>query len=262
MISHACVSIIGTITPGAFAKALTDERYDQGLAARFLVTHPPYKRKACVRREPDPGVRARYEEIVNQLLDLDVNLNGNQIEPTPVYLSPDADERYRAFFDAIEDRLERANEDGNAADAAMIAKIGSYCPRLALIIQLADEPDSTIIGGHAMANAIGLAWWFEHEARRVHQGLRMSDEDRIVARTIEAIRKHGEGGRIAPQKLASACRWVNGVEHARALLDDLEKRGLGRYECIQNPKGGPSATVFVLSCHENPGSGRHGGGIR
>jgi hypothetical protein len=253
MISHTCVSIIGTITPGAFSKALTDERYDQGLAARFLVSSPPYKRKRYVPREPDPSVRARYEELVRQILDLEVQWDGDQIDPTPLYLSQDAGAAYEAFFEQLEDRLEAANEAGDGNGAAMLSKLGAYCPRLALILQLAHDPHSTIVEGWAMENAIGLVWWFEHEGRRVHQGLRMSDEDRIVARTIEAVRKHGDGGRIAPHKLASSCRWVNGVEHARVLLDDLVQRGHGRLVHVQNPKGGPSATVFELSCHGNPG---------
>src|SRR5262249_1361513 len=52
IVPRAAVSICGTIQPGILARVLTPEYFENGLAARVLIVHPPELPKKWSKRTP------------------------------------------------------------------------------------------------------------------------------------------------------------------------------------------------------------------
>jgi hypothetical protein len=133
---------------------------------------------------------------------------------------------------------ERETEEDGPLKAAM-SKLGSAAARLALIIQLANDPQSVEVDVEAMKSGITISNWFEEQARRVYQGFEESEQEqeRRVAR--EWIAKQGgsttrrDFARNGPGRLRS---------RAGEVLGDLLTAGLAKL----SPQPGRHADKYVL----------------
>jgi REP element-mobilizing transposase RayT len=92
----AAVSVTGGIQEGILGRALTAEYFDSGLVARLNMAMPPKKQKAWTEAEVDPDTRHAYEDVLRKLLD--ISMDKEEKAPFPVKLTPEAKDRWMAFY--------------------------------------------------------------------------------------------------------------------------------------------------------------------
>lgn len=249
-VPRANASVVGGVQPRILGRVLTDQYFENGLAARLLVTYPPFRISTWTDAEPDPDVDAAVATIYDRLYGLPLRLNlNNAPDPRCIYLSAGARRSFVAFYDQHNREILNLDEDESAA----WKKLEGYCPRLAMILHLAEwastdtsaEPGP--IAASTMEAAIELTRWFSGEALRVYAMLRESDEDRADRELMDLIRLHG--GRITVRDLQRGPRRFRGnASAAEAALRGLAKAGRGYWQNVPpGSAGGHPICEFVLA---------------
>lgn len=237
-IPRALMSVCGTIQPGTFARALTPELFDSGLAARLLVVMPVVRRKRWSEDTVSPRVKEKYANVVRALRNLEFrHVVGCEDQPIDVSLSEGALTLWSAFYDEFADEQAAAETDN---EAACLAKLEGYAARFALIFRLvrdAAEPDTQVsalaVEAQDMEVAVRLTKWFAHEARRVYA---MVHEDEDSARRREIVdwmrrlavdRPEWKVRGVSPNELRASSRRFRTNSDAEAALVDLVSAGDG-----------------------------------
>lgn len=247
-VPNAAVSVIGGIQPGALRRALTSEFYDNGLAARLLLTYPPRLPKRWTEDEIDPLVESLVEKAFDQLFSLNPEPGVNsQCEPVRVPLTDGAKELWIAFVNQTgREQVARYDERVIAA----WSKLEGYAARLALIVQMVRAvSDKSVspwwIDETSIEAGIELTRWFGYETERVYAILDESEAQRHVRRLIERIRSLG--GSVTPRGLMRAGPCYANAEKARAALNLLVDLRYGRWDHPRPGRAGGAPTeVFVL----------------
>ncbi|HET6203596.1 MAG TPA: YfjI family protein [Planctomycetota bacterium] len=249
-VARAAMSIVGTIQPDVLRRALGPEHFEDGLAARLLLTMPPARRRRWTEEEVSPATAEAVERVFDRLLDLRCATDPDG-EPVPLDLplTPEAMPVWIAFM----------NEHGTegeglvGASAAAWAKAEGYAARLALVIHLArwaaaDDPPAPpdAVDAESLAAGVRLARWFADEAERVYVVLGESSADRDRRRLAEWIASRG--GRVTVRDLSRGPRAYRGdEERAERALADLVGSGLGTWEDVSStPAGGRPTRAFRL----------------
>jgi len=116
-----------------------------------------------------------------------------------------------------------AAKDGPLRSA--MSKLEAATARLALIIQLATDPQSEVVGVEAMKAGIVISNWFEGQARRVYRLFVESAEERDRREACEWIRERG--GKTTRHEFAN--RGPSRMrKKAGAILDGLVAAGLAK----------------------------------
>jgi Protein of unknown function (DUF3987) len=145
-------------------RVLTEDFFERGLPGRFLFDYPPPDR-------PHQWTEATVpEKLIAEVLKLFEGLwllaprqdNGNA-SPELLTLTPEAKEIFVAFYDATF-RTARGSDE---REGAAWAKLPGQAARLALIGQLAHDPQALVVSCEVMQAACKLAEWFGHEAERI-----------------------------------------------------------------------------------------------
>lgn len=243
------ISVTGTIQPGVLKRCLTDEFFENGLAARFLLAMPPQIPKQWTEADIDERTREAYASIYKSLFNLPFSMDcqGND-EPLNVELSAEAKALWVAFYD--EHNQQQAKLSGPIA--AAWSKLEAMAARLALVIYCTKQVES---GGKAdgeldresMAAGIELVRWFGNETRRIYAMLKPETAKPDPRRKLIELIK-SKGGRATPRELGRSSTLFDTVEQWKTALDELVKAGLGRWETEPvNPKGGRPSMVFELT---------------
>ena len=247
-VRRACCSITGTIQPQVITSALDDDTLAAGLGARFLLAMPPTRKRRWTEAEVDDELADRYDRLLKDLLTMPL-ADPTKRRPHVFALAPQAKERWVDWFE----RWGEATDAAEGEQAAAMAKLEGYAPRLALIhhvvsLTAADASGLVIhpITDASFAAAIALVEWFAGEAVRVYTILRETAQERECRRLVEWI--EARGGSVYPRdlQLANARRWPTS-NHAEAALDALVSAGFGEWrEVPPGPEGGPPGRVFWL----------------
>ena len=242
VVPHAGVSVNGTIQPGILAKALTNDDYESGFAARLLLAHPPQLLKTWSNRTISERTRSRYCSLVESLLALE-HCDGELLEPLRLTLEPQARSEWEAWYNKISRKQADSESD---QEAALLAKMEAYCARFALILQLAGDSKSTFVTTESMRGAIKLADWFAEETKRVHALLSEDTDQRENRELAEWI--FSRGGSITARELSHGRRkFRNDSVAAEAALSALVQVGLGKWvEPPPNRGGGRPTRAFHL----------------
>src|SRR5262249_53567061 len=125
------------------------------------------------------------------------------------------------------------------------SKLSGYAARLALVGQVARNPEAETINGEVMRDACDLARWFGREAARIYAELAETPEQTERRRLVEFIQKRS--GSVSARDLARNCHaFHNQTEKAERALAGLVRAGLGDWIEI-SPKGpGRPTRVFQL----------------
>lgn len=257
-VPHASVSVVGGIQPEILSVAMTPQNRANGMSARVLVCWPPRRPKKWSEAEVHPDVEAAVAEMLARLFMLKMeHVEGDDPRPQLIDLDADAKRAFIAFYN------EHADEQ-SALSGEMCAawsKIEGYAPRLALVIHLVKwangeiPPDQeNLIDADSMQAGITLARWFGNEARRVHDMLHETDEQRDQRQLTEWIQ--ARGGRTSVRDLMQHKFRYRTADLARADLEKLVAAKLGRWERMET--AGRPAEEFVLNTStevtEPPGS--------
>jgi hypothetical protein len=153
------------------------------------------------------------------------------------------------------EHAKREHEEEGPIRAAM-SKLEGITARLALVIQLAEDPQSVAVDIEAMKAGITISNWFERQARRVYQGFEETEQERDRREVCEWIAKR-EGSSTTKRELS---RFGPGRLRSKAgeVLAELESAGLLKL----SPQPGQRGDRYVLcdsdSCDreaDNPGEG-------
>lgn len=249
----ASVSITGGIQPDALRQCLLGAFMHNGMAARWLLSMPPWKPKRWTDAEPDAGIEDAVAGVFNRLYSLPLRVDAHGT-PAPVAIgfSRPAKRLLIPFLDEHNAMQEQLEDEESAA----WSKLEAYCARLALVLHMAGWAGSGSSGEPgaiqpAMVEAaIHLTRWFSQEARRVYAMLKETDEGRELRRVIERI--HRMGGRVSVRDWQRARHHPTAGE-AEDELEGLVKDRLGGWAYpAPGRSGGQPVRLFVLSSAESP----------
>ena len=136
-------------------------------------------------------------------------------------------------------------EAGEHEEAAW-CKLTSYAARLALVGQLARNPQGEFVTGEVMQAACELARWFGNEAVRIYAKLAETQEQREQREFREFIERRG--GTVTVRDVITYYRPLkNQKEKAESMLNDLVKNGSGKWvQVCPEGRGRPTRKFQLL----------------
>lgn len=178
------LSIVGTIQPDVIHRHFKDTE-DNGFVERFLFAYPdaeikPWNRYATKGIENE--IQSRWKAIVDNLL----SLNKDTIQATETNSEsgfiPFNPEAKKALFDWNEFNTERKRENHNLN--SILGKMDIVIPRLALILQLIENPNSTGINEVNAQRAIQIGEYYILNAQKVSNLIKYGAEDSTSTRDV------------------------------------------------------------------------------
>lgn len=246
-IANAMANVVGTTQPDSFARAISQEQFDNGFMPRILPYMPP-------RRPKQRSLKVIPEKTLDAYLTLCENirnrehgfLNDKQWKPHSVTWTSGGANAWWDWYDAW--GLRQAGSEGE--HLAALAKLEAYCARFALILCIADyhlqnSPRLAVNEKH-VKRAIQLVEWYAHEVQRVYTMMRTPTDERRERRLIDLITDWG--GDVTPRRLQqSNPSKYRKVEDARRALDALVEDGKGVWSMKPSgDRGGRPSEVFTL----------------
>jgi hypothetical protein len=267
-VPHAAVCIAGGVQPKALAASLVGryhategdaamdkpakEHFDNGLAARLLVTMPPRLPKRWTEDSIADGTKTAIEELFRRLLDL--QFDADEEEPTPINipLTAAGKQAWIRFYN--EHAQEQVTLDGDLA--AAWSKLEGYAARLALLVHLirVESGDTTLddagmVDEQSIAVGVSLSRWFGNEAARVYSEIGGDAENPEAREQRELVRIIQDcGGAITVRQLMQASRqYRTSAKETEAALDRLVAAGIASAQAdTHGPQGGRPVVVFTL----------------
>ena len=236
------VGITGGIQPKVLARALTEDFFERGLAARFLFAYPPARQD----KWSEATVPENFESVVFDLFKglwlLQPEKDQND-HPRPKFLLLSADAK-PVFVEFYNECGAASVESGEHEEAAW-CKLTGYAARLALVGQLARDPNAESVTGETMQAACNLARWCGNETVRIYATLAETQEQREQRKLVEFI--ESRGGAVSVRDLMqSYAPLKNQKEKAEATLNALINNGLGQREEVKHAGAGRPTTEFRL----------------
>ena len=175
--------------PDVAAIMLSDRMLlSQGLLSRCLVTAPESISGTRVWREPSDSADAaikRYGARLLQLLEQPLPIaegKTNELAPRMLRLTTDARKLWIAFADAIERQIA---PDGALSPVRGLAnKLPEHAARLAGVLAIVSDADTSEIPAEQMAPGITLAQHYVAEALRLFEASRVSDDLRLAQKLL------------------------------------------------------------------------------
>jgi hypothetical protein len=231
-ISHACLSILGTLQPALLTSLFDDIDAASGFLPRFIfVRAEPSGPPLWTDESFDGEYRQRIDHLVESLIDIKMK-DGE--EPAYVRMTRQAQELYRQWYD------EQAMEPWIDFDAhqyeALSAKLRGQCARLALILHVLEchaqgLDDTQPIQPATMERALTLANWIKAHQRHVWQALAKPEqitqsspiEKRIAAAIVDLEGEVSEG-KLPISRITEQVN--NGAEKAYQVKSETVGKGL------------------------------------
>ena len=252
-IENPHLSIYGGIQPELLHNVLSNEDLAAGLPARFLFAMPPTTPKSWgTPKIPDKqteSVAAMFRRLysIGVPVEWDTAITkAGELEQLSLPLTPEADRLFGEFYN----RHNAERYDLAGAARAAWPKLVAYCGRLALILQLIRDPDSTEVDDESIRRAIVLTEWFSREALRAYGIRGEADEDREQRTLVEWIEQRG--GRVTARELSRGPRQYRKAGDADSALGQLVTAGLGEW-AIHQTTGRPRSEFVLRSAATGDG---------
>jgi hypothetical protein len=227
---RAALCITGTIQPGILRRALAEEHFQSGLAARLLLAMSPRKAKRWSEAVVDEALESALADIFDRLYGLSMMVNAatHELAPVPLKLSAEAKRVWIEFYN--EHAEEQLGLTGNLA--AAWSKLEGYAARLALAVHLVRWAAGAALAGEqpgdvdaeSVLAGIALSRWFGNEAQRVYAVLSESDEEREQRELVELMQRKC-GSMPVPELMRASRRFRASAADAEAALEELVKAG-------------------------------------
>jgi uncharacterized protein DUF3987 len=231
-VPRAAASIVGGVQPELLRSALSGEHLYDGVASRFLFIAVPERPNRWNEETISAEALEGWAGLVNELLALQPNKDGT---PKDLPLTAGAKAVWVRYHD---EHAARESQEEGPMRAAM-SKLKGVTARLALVIQLAIDPQSFKVDMAAMDAAIKISKWFEGQARRIYQGLEETAQERDRRAVYDWIMSRG--GSTTQRDLAN--RGPNRFrKRAEEVLKDLVTAGLAE----RLPQPGNKGDVYKL----------------
>lgn len=233
-VPRAAVSIVGGIQPKVLRKTLSDEQHlDNGVASRLLFVVPAERPNVWNEDTVKTETLEGWACLLDELLALKANEDGT---PFDLPMATPAKEAWISYY--TEHGQRQHAEDYDPMKSAM-SKLAGATARLALIIQLATDPQSVAVDIEAMKAGITLSNWFEGQARRVYRSFVETAEERDRREACEWIAR--QGGRTTKRDFSRL-----GPLRFRKRADDILAGLVGAGLANQTPKSGHHGEEYIL----------------
>ncbi|HTG32074.1 MAG TPA: DUF3987 domain-containing protein [Thermoanaerobaculia bacterium] len=231
-VPRAAVSIVGGIQPELLRNALSGEHLYNGIASRVLFVAVPERPKKWNNELISDDSRKEWNNLLDELLELQPHQDG-----TPIDL-PMTDKATIAWVNNYDEHAQREAEEDGPLRAAM-SKLEGATARLALVIQLAEDPQSVAVDAEAMEAGIAISNWFEGQARRIYQGFEETAQERDRREVYGWIVRRG--GSTTQRDLANGGPY-RFRKRAGEVLADLVAAGLAE----RSQQSGRRADLYTL----------------
>ena len=221
-IEHPSVSVTGTIQPEVLEDRLSALHFQSGFVARTLMCEPPERARRFNDNDVTRETKSEYYNLVDHLYTLVMPDRDQMMIDKDLSLDGEAKEVYAEFFN----ECERINEKVSSGPLrTLVSKNQAIGARLALVLQLCEDPCSDEVGRDAMIAGTALARWFRHEAARIYQ--RHGFHEQGVSRD-RRLSKSLPTGTFGVGEIASV--WDITKRGAYKVRDRLIEQGLLRKE--------------------------------
>lgn len=183
-VPRAAVSMVGGIQPDLVRKCLSGEHLYDGIASRILFVAPPVTAKTWSENTIDDETLEGWNSLLDELLALQQDDDDNPID---LPMTEEAKTAWVDYYNAHAQREEKASGPYRSA----LSKLEAATARLALLMQVADDPQSTEVDVKAMKAGIQISEWFEDQALRVYEGIEESGMDRDRREVCDWIASKG-----------------------------------------------------------------------
>ncbi len=155
-VRRASVSIVGGIQARTLRRALGQEHFENGLAARLLLAMPPQRAKKWTEATVDQDLDDQVDRLFDRLYDLQPDEDG---DPITIGLDPGGKDEWVRFYNEHAQRL----ADASGEQAAVLSKIEGAAARIALLDHLIRGEDGAV-GEASVRAGVEIALWFADEA--------------------------------------------------------------------------------------------------
>ena len=266
VVKHACVTICGTIQPEILHDLLEAKHQHSGLAARWLFVSPPRVRGVYSRKGRSAAATAGYGRMIKDLYYLreggrpDAGEEWDDDRPPPetgnldsalvgqrlvLTLAEDAGPVWEDFVNACRDEIhDMLDEDDDDLLPGVLSKLEGLGGRLALILQLCEDPEATEVTLEWVKVGIQLSRWFWHESRRVWARAKGSPHAKF-GKLIEWLKRKGPATAREVAQGPRRYRGAGGTERAEMDLRCLVTAGLATSKTVRTD--GRPAEVFRVA---------------
>jgi hypothetical protein len=244
------VCITGGIQPKVLRRVLTEEFFERGLPARFLFAYP----KTTPAHWSEKTVS---DELQNEVLELFENLwllqpkhdDHGQVQPEFLRLDDEAKQIFIAFYN----ECGAASVETDEHEAAVWCKLSGYAARLALVGQVARDPNARAVTGEVMQAACDLAKWFGDEAIRIYATLAETREQREQRELVEFIERRGR--KVTVREVTQLFRPLkNNRDEAEHRLNMLVRAKRGEWIEAKGARGPATCEFHLLQLSTSTGS--------
>jgi hypothetical protein len=248
-VPNAAVCITGGIQPAVLKRVLSGDNFENGLAARFLLVHPPPVKRKWHEAELDPSLAEAIQTLMNELLKLTFDPSADQQhQPVSIGLDDEAKVRWIDFFNENAAEMERATDHRLRA---FLSKLEGYTARITLVLHCVESVNPQVfnmgrVQAHTVDAAVALAKWFSYEVRRIYAGLSETELQRGRRELVELIVANGR--EITCRDLQRATSRFRTAQEATNALDELVQAGYGQWltPATWGASGRPPAKRFRL----------------
>jgi hypothetical protein len=228
------VCITGGIQPKVLRRVLTEDFFERGLPARFLFAFPSAAQIRWSEATIPDDLRNSVLQLFEKIWLLEPEHDGHgTLRPKLLGLGKDGKSQYVAFYNECGKWAVAADEKEEAA----WNKLSGYAARLALVGQVAHNPEAEAVTEKVMAPACDMARWFGKEAVRIYASLAETHEQREQRELCEFIERRG-GAVYEREVMQSFTRLKNDKLGTERELTALVKAGRGKWELVDHG-GGP-----------------------
>jgi len=164
------IPVIGTIQPGVLLK-FAENREQNGFLDRILFVIPDFLKKDYWNEaELEPFYFNNWNDIINRLLDLPLELNDTgEPEPKLILFS---DEAKKHLYKWQKENTNKHNDSNTDTEKGIYSKIETYIVRFALILEMMKfacmDSDKSVISLESVKGSIKLATYFINTAFKMH----------------------------------------------------------------------------------------------
>jgi hypothetical protein len=251
-VPRALVPVTGTIQQPVLKKLLTGDgaqHFDNGLAARFLMSMPPERERKWREAVTPPEIVRQYVSLFKDLFALAPQVDAETGNRTPqlLTLSPAAKSLFVEFVNRHGREL-RAFKDDRLKSAW--SKLEAQAARLALIFHIVrevylpspGEDAARTISADTMQAALEWVDWFKNETRRIYFTLTHEGTIRQADKLFKFTRR--SGGRCTAAQAAKYGAGGNTAAEVEGVMKSLVAAGLAEWQEPEQPKGGFPTRYF------------------
>lgn len=252
-IPRAMVSVTGTIQEPILRRLLADDggqHFDNGLAARFLMSMPPERERRWREQATPEPLRRAFVELFRELLNLSPQMDTatGRREPVVLQWHPAAKASFAAYYDTHAAEMHAFRSDRLKS---AWSKLEAAPPRLALLFHVVSHaylprPDASAatVSLGTLEAATEWAEWFKAETRRIYYTMSNQGDGRKADRLLNYTRRIG--GRCTARDAARVGAGGRTAEEVERLMGGLVAAGLAGWTQGESPKGGRPTRYFSV----------------